>query len=140
MCCSATVLYLKLPLDRIECGLDLLADDDWMVTGVSSRTIVNLGHRHGMNVYIMAGGRTISQHKHEKRGNRACLCFAVEGDHAWFYDSESVRRSIAHLNVSSNESVSTRAMVAHDCESTRTGYRTWQEWYRGETNPGCYDT
>ena len=57
---------LKLPLDRIELELDHLADDDWRVTGVSLRTIVNLGIRHGMNVYIMAGGRKISQHKHEK--------------------------------------------------------------------------
>ena len=64
----------------------------------------------------------------------------MEGDHAWFYETESARRSIAHLNVSSNETVSTRAMVAHDFESTRSEYRTWQDWYRGQTKPGCYDT
>ena len=76
----------------------------------------------------------------KKKGKRACLCFAVEGDHAWFYETESARRSIAHLNVSSNETMSTRALVAHDFESTRSEYRTWQERYRGQTKPGCYDT
>ena len=64
---------LKLPLDRIERELDLLADDDWRETGVSSRTVVALGIRHGMNVYIMAGGRKISQHRHEK-GAREPAC------------------------------------------------------------------
>ena len=44
------------------------------------------------------------------------------------------------MNISSNESVNQRAMVAHDFESTRAEYRTWQEWYEGETRPGCYDT
>ena len=62
---------LKLPLDRIECELDHLADDDWRETSVSSRTIVNLGTRHGMNVYIMASGRKISQHKHDKQGQKS---------------------------------------------------------------------
>ena len=44
------------------------------------------------------------------------------------------------MNISSNESVNQRAMVAHDFESNRAEYRTWQEWYEGETRPGCYDT
>ena len=58
---------LKIPLECIECELDTLADDDWRETGVSSRTIVSLGLKHGMNVYIMAHGRKLSQHKHENK-------------------------------------------------------------------------
>ena len=114
-------MHIEDTLERIACELDTLADDDWRETGVSARTIVSIGITDGMNVYIHD-----SQHKHENRGKRVCLCFAVEGDHAWFYETESARRSIAHLDVSSNESVNHRAMVAHDFESTRAEYRTWQ--------------
>ena len=64
---------LKIPLERIECELDTLADDDWRDTGVNAHTIVSIGIKHGMNVYIMAHGRNINQHKHEKEANEpAC--------------------------------------------------------------------
>ena len=60
-------MHLEDTLERIECELDTLADDDWRETGVSARTIVSIGIKHGMNVYIMAHGRNISQHKHETK-------------------------------------------------------------------------
>ena len=64
---------LKLPLDRIECELDNLADDDWRETGVSSRTIVSLGIRHSMNIYIMAGAAHLANTNTIKRANElAC--------------------------------------------------------------------
>ena len=58
---------MKIPLERIECELDTLANDDWRETGVSARTIVSIGIKHGMSVYIMAHWRKISQRKHEKK-------------------------------------------------------------------------
>ena len=57
---------LKILLERIECELHMLDDDDGRETGVSSRTIVSLGLRHGMHVYIMAHGHTILQRGHDR--------------------------------------------------------------------------
>ena len=65
MCGCMTILYVKLPFGRIECQFEV--NDYWRDTGVSSRTIVSLGPNHGMNVYIMACGRNISQRKHETK-------------------------------------------------------------------------
>ena len=55
--------------------------------GVTSRIIAQLGMNHGMNVYVLSQGRKIAQFKHGKRGNRACLCFTADSDHAWFYET-----------------------------------------------------
>ena len=54
-----------------------------------------------MNVYVLSRGRKIAQFKHGKRGNRPCLCFTVDNDHAWFFATENVRRNIRHLNANS---------------------------------------
>ena len=85
-------------------------------------------------------GANSSNTNTKKEAHETACDLQLKGDHAWFYETESARRNIAHLNVSSNESINQRAMVAHDFESTRSEYRTWQEWYEGETKPGCYDT
>ena len=109
-----------------------------MVTqGVSSTIIAEPGMKHGMNVYVLSGGRKIAQFKHDKKGKRACLCYTVDGDHAWFYESETVRRSISHLNM--RDASMTKA-IAQDFQSTRAEYRTWKEWYNNVTEPGYYDT
>ena len=142
---------LKLPLENIERETDFIFNNltdfgqydvdgetqSWRTMGVSSKIIAELGMKHGMNVYVLSGGRKIAQFKHDKKGKRACLCYTVDGDHAWFYESESVRRSISHLNM--RDASMTKA-IAQDFQSTRAEYRTWKEWYNDVTEPGHYDT
>ena len=53
--------------------------------GVNSKIIAQPGINHGMNVYVLSQGRKIASYKHDKKGKRACLCFTVDSDHAWFY-------------------------------------------------------
>ena len=72
-----------------------------------------------------------------KKGKRACLAFTVDSDHAWFYESEAVRRSISHTNVKHNQ---TTQAVAHDFQSTRAEYRTWRPYTSCIKTPGCFDT
>ena len=72
-----------------------------------------------------------------KKDKRACLCFTVDSDHAWFYESEAVRRSISHTNIGHNRP--TQA-IAHDFQSTRAEYRTWKPYTSSMKDPGCFDT
>ena len=104
---------------------------------MTSRIIAQLGMNHGMNVYVLSQGRKIAQFKHGKRGNRACLCFTVDSDHAWFYETENVRRSINHRNVNS---VAEAQAIVQDFKSTRAEYRTWREWCPDIKEPGYFDT
>ena len=71
--------------------------------GVNSTIIAQLGVNHGMNVYVLSQGRKIASYKHDKKGKRACLCFTVDSDRAWFYESEAVRRSTSHTNIEPNQ-------------------------------------
>ena len=91
-----------------------------------------------MNVYVLSQGRKIAQFKHGKRGNRACLCFTVDSDHAWFYETENVRRSISHLGV--NNSITELQGIVQDFKSTRAEYRTWREWFPDTKETGYFDT
>ena len=68
----------------------------------------------GVNVYVLAQGRAIAQFKHGKRGNLACRRFTVDSDHAWFYETEHIRRSIRHLSVNS---VAEAQAIAQDFKS-----------------------
>ena len=142
---------LKVPLDCIEHEIDVIYSNlpnyaqydvdgvihSWREMGVSPNIVTQLGLNHGMNVYVLHRGRKISQSKHTKKGKRACLCFSVDGDHAWFYDAENVRRSISHLNV---KPIQKQRAVAREFQSTRAEYRKWKAWYEDSTQPGCYDT
>ena len=142
---------LKIPLDRIELEIDGLyrqlaepgqyeidgIQRSWREMGVTSRIIAQLGLNHGMNVYVLSQGRKIAQFKHGRRGNRACLCFTVDSDHAWFYETENVRRSISHLGVNS---VAETQAVVQDFKSTRAEYRTWREWCPDIKEPGYFGT
>ena len=105
--------------------------------GVTSKIIAQVGINHGMNVYVLSQGRKIASYKHSKKGKRACLCFTVDGDHAWFYEAEAVRRSIAHLNVEGSKP--TQA-VARDFQSIRAEYRTWKLYTSSIKKAGYYDT
>ena len=90
-----------------------------------------------MNCYVLHHGRKIAEYKHNKKGKRACLCFTVDGDHAWFYDNNAVRLNISHLNIRAQRKDD---LVAREFQSTREEYRTWKEWYPDTmTAPGCYD-
>ena len=129
---------LKTPIERIEREIDSLyhqlsepgqyeidgVKQSWRDAGVTSKIIAQLGLNHGMNVYVLSQGRKIAQYKHERKGKRACLCFTVDSDHAWFYESENVRRSIRHLNL--NNAAQAQA-IQQDYNSTRAEYRTWKE-------------
>ena len=105
--------------------------------GCAPNIVTQIGLNHGMNVYVIHHGRKISQTKHTRRGKRACLRFSVDGDHAWVYDAENVRRSISHLNV---KPLQKQRAVAREFQSTRAEYRKWKAWYEDSTQPGCYDT
>ena len=143
---------LKIPLDRIELEIDGLyrqlaepgqyeidgIQRSWREMGVTSRIIAQLGLNHGMNVYVLSQGRKIAQFKHGRRGNRACLCFTVDSDHAWFYETENVRRSISHLGV--NNSITELQGIVQDFKSTRAEYRTWREWFPDTKETGYFDT
>ena len=134
---------LKSPLDRVEQEIEQVYREiidatpgqyevdgikrPWQEMGVTSKIIAQVGINHGMNVYVLSQGRKIASYKHSKKGKRACLCFTVDGDHAWFYEAEAVRRSIAHLNVEGSKP--TQA-VARDFQSTRAEYRTWNRTLR----------
>ena len=144
---------LKMPLERVEHEIDMLYNTSsnsqyvidgellsWREAGVTSNIISQFGVNHGMNVYVLTGGKKIAQYKHDKKGKRACLCYAIEGDHAWFYESESVRRSISHMGVSDNSNVTARKVVAHEYHNSRPEYRTWESWVLSDKTPGCYDT
>ena len=87
----------------------------WREMGVSSR-IAQLRINHGMNVYVLSQGPKIASYKHDKKGKRACLCFTVDSDHAWFYAAEAVRRSMSHTNLPQNQ---TAQATAHDFHTTR---------------------
>ena len=106
----------------------------WREMGVNPKIIAQLGVNHGMNVYVLSQGRKIASYKHDKKGNRACLCFTVDSDHAWFYESEAVRRSMSHTNIKQN---STAQAIAHDFQSTRAEYRTWKPYVSTMKTPGC---
>ena len=88
-------------------------------------------------MFMFSQGRKIASYKHDKKGKRACLCFTVDSDHAWFYESEAVRRSISHTNIRQNRPTQT---VAHDFQSTRAEYRTWKPYTSSMKDPGCFDT
>ena len=144
---------MKPSLDNIEQEIDQLYTEmtrdsagqyevdgikrSWREMGVSSKIIAQLGVNHGMNVYVLSQGRKIASYKHDKKGKRACLCFTVDSDHAWFYESEAVRRSISHTNIRQNRPTQT---VAHDFQSTRAEYRTWKPYTSSMKDPGCFDT
>ena len=142
---------LKTPIERIEREIDSLyhqlsepgqyeidgVKQSWRDAGVTSKIIAQISLNHGRNVYVLSQGRKIAQYKHERKGKRACLCFTVDSDHAWFYESENVRRSISHLNL--NNAAQAQA-IQQDYNSTRAEYRTWKEWYPDTKEPGYYDT
>ena len=91
---------MKPPLDCIEQELDQLYREmthdspgqyevdgikqSWQDMGVTSKIIAQLGINHGMNVYVLSQGKHIATFKHTKKGKRACLCYTVDGGHAWF--------------------------------------------------------
>ena len=98
--CAAVQLaaLLKTPLERIEREIDRIfakvdkepytidgVEHTWRELGVSSLMICEIGVNRSMNVYALHQGRKIAQHKTQKRGKRARLCFTVDGDHAWFF-------------------------------------------------------
>ena len=144
---------LKKPISRIENEIDrffhALEDKSqyevdghvysWREMGVTTKIIAQIGESNNMNTYILSGGRKIAQFKHNRTNNRACLCFTIESDHAWFYDNNQARLSISHLDVHTPRP-STSQSVAHEFQSTREEYRTWKEWYPGMTEAGHYDT
>ena len=68
-----------------------------------------------------------------------CPCFAISADHAWFYNVESVKRSLPHQTMSNNNPIVTQPRVAVDFESKRSEYRTWKAWCFGCRTAGCYD-
>ena len=47
----------------------------------------------------MHNGRNIKEYKPESSYKKGCLAYSIEGDHAFFYQSEQVKRSISHLAV-----------------------------------------
>ena len=144
---------MKSPLDCIEQEIDQLYTEmthdsagqyevdgikrSWREMGVSSKIIAQLGVNHGMNVYVLSQGRKIASYKHDKKGKRACLCFTVDSDHAWFYESEVVRRSISHTNIKQNQPAQA---VPHDFQSTGAEYCTWKPYVSTMKTPGCFDT
>ena len=101
--------------------------------GVNSKIIAQLGIHHGMNVYVLSQGRKIASYRHDRKGKRACLCFTVDNDHAWFYESEAVRRLISHPNIKENQTTQT---IVHDFQTTRAEYRTWKPYTSSIQGPG----
>ena len=74
-----------------------------------------------------------------QRKEKLCLCFAVSADHAWFYNVESVKRSLSHQTVSNNTPILNQPRVAVDFDSKRSEYRTWKPWCLGCRTAGCFD-
>ena len=113
---------LKKPISRIENEIDrffhALEDKSqyevdghvysWREMGVTAKIIAQIGESNNMNTYILSGGRKIAQFKHNRTNNRACLCFTIESDHAWFYDNNQARLNIRHLDVHSPRPQPTR--------------------------------
>ena len=93
-----------------------------------------------MNVHIMSGGEakdcTVQA---RQRKEQLCLCFAVSADHVWFYNVESVKRSLSHQTVSNNTPSLNQPRVAVDVDSKRSEYRTWKPWCLGCRTAGCFD-
>ena len=71
---------LKMPLQRVEHEIDMLYNTvsksqyivdgqllDWRDAGVSSCIISQFGLNHGMNVYVLSGGKKIAQFRHDKK-------------------------------------------------------------------------
>ena len=85
---------------------------------------------------MLSQGENIATFKHTKKGKRACLCYTVDGGHAWFYETEAVRRSISHLNIKQNQP----SVIAHDFQTTRAEYRTWKPYTSSIKEPGYFDT
>ena len=88
---------LKMPLQRVEHEIDMLYNTDsksqyivdgqllnWRDAGVSSCIISQFGLNHGMNVYVLSGGKKIAQFKHDKKVSvHVCAMLLMETMHGF---------------------------------------------------------
>ena len=82
-----------------------------------------------MPLYVMHNGRKIKEYKPESNYKKGCLAYSIEGYHAWFYESEQVKRSLSHLSVANNGSIDmTKPRQASEFESKRPPFKTWALW------------
>ena len=74
----------------------------------------------------MHSGRKIKEYKPESSYKKGCLAYIIEGDHAFFYQSEQVKRSISHLAVANNGSIDmTKPRQASEFKSNRPPFKDW---------------
>ena len=99
--------------------------------------VAKLALKRGMPLYVMHSGREIKEFRPTTTYNKGCLAMSVDSDHAWFYCSESVKRSISHLAVAGNASIDvTKGKLARDYETSRPPFKDWKIYNSSE--PGHY--
>jgi len=96
---------LKLPLEQVRCEIDALwrkhypptkVDDNpylfdgqlesWRTVGVDSHLVGAFATRRGMNCYVVSRGQKVMEFRAPVNKKKGCIAFAVDGDHAWFYE------------------------------------------------------
>ena len=113
---------------------------EWRGIGVPTRVVARIAGKRGMPLYVMHNGRKIKEYKPEQSYKKGCLAYSIEGDHAWFYETEQVKRSISHLSVANNGSVDmSKPRQASEFESKRPPFKTWIPWLY-DRQPGYYVT
>ena len=101
--------------------------------------VAKLALKRGVPLYVMHSGRKIKEFRPTTTYKKGCLAMSVDSDHAWFYCSESVKRSISHLAVAGNASIDvTKGKLARDYDTSRPPFKDWKMYNYNNNNPGRY--